>query len=326
MEKLITTPKTVKKVLAEDRKELVLPASPAEDLQKTNPNFEEIFDLYGNDLKKNIRHLRQFKRNTEMFSVSIKVPNYLWISKKQDSEISTCINAFSEFLYAEKIIAFRGIAKYFEYKLAYVSPNSFFSELTLLNNVVARNAGYHRYFQGVAAIDISAWMRYSNQAHFQEFLHYVSSKNDEILFVLCINSDNETDVKEMESSLSDCIYVAPIQIEFPNADLSLEFLDRELKRLDFSLTDTAKDLLKNSVQEIVGSQNFRGVETLKKLAIEISSDVSQKVDFTSTIRAGGSKKIISDGMLNDFKSDSKYVRRLQRLTGRQSIGFINTSK
>jgi hypothetical protein len=224
------------------------------------------------------------------------------------------VNAFAEILYAEKIIPFSGRVKYFEYKLAYVSPNNVFSELARLNNVISKNAGHNRYFKGIAFVNISEWLKYSTDKHFNEFLRYIASKNDEILTIFYVNSDNVLDVESMESSLSTFMRIETTQIRLPSAEQLLVFMEKHLNNQDFHLKDDAKMLIKNSIQEIINSKNFRGIATVKQLAESIAYDV-----LTTNVE----DKQISAEMLNGF---TEYVRRLQRTSGRTSnIGF-NTSK
>jgi len=105
-----------------------------------------------NELKEKIQHLRIFSENKDKYSMpDITLPNYLWLVNRGGG-LSTCVNAFAEYLYAAKIINFSGTVKYFEFIPAYTNPDTYFSELTRLNNIVSEIDGHYRYFRGIACI------------------------------------------------------------------------------------------------------------------------------------------------------------------------------
>ena len=170
--------------------------------------FNTIMQLQGaEEFKEMIQRLSIFRQNKEKYSVwDITLPNYLW-NAKRGGGISTCINAFADYLYNAKIIEFTGIVKYFEYKLAYISPDSFFSELTRLNNTISEIAGHHRYFRGLACINIDDWIDHTNEKYFYKFLDYIASKNDKILVILYVHANNKRVVESIGTSVGDTLTV-----------------------------------------------------------------------------------------------------------------------
>ncbi|MCL2665532.1 MAG: hypothetical protein FWE82_07965, partial [Defluviitaleaceae bacterium] len=163
--------------------------------------FNDIMNLQGVDeFKETIRRLRNYQENKEKYSISrVFLPNYFWVAKRGGG-ISTCVYALSEYLYNAKIIEFTGKVKFFEYRLAYTMPDDFFSELTRFDNTITETAGHHRYFRGIACINIGEWVQRTNEFHFLRFLDYIASKNDKILAVLFVHSNNKRMVESIESS------------------------------------------------------------------------------------------------------------------------------
>ena len=281
-----------------------------------NKNFNLIMELQGVDeFKTTIERLRIFQQNKEKYSVpDVTLPNYLWIAKRGGG-ISTCINAFAEYLYNAKVIEFSGIVKYFEYKLAYIDPDTFFSELTRLNNTISEIAGHHRYFRGLACINIDDWAEHANEQYFYKFLDYIASKNDKILAILYVHTDNKRIVESIESSLSSRIRFESISLRFPNVNELIEFVEAKyFRKRGFRLADDAKSLLTDSLEGIINGKHFNGFTTIKQLANDILYSL-----LTSNI----SGYDISADMLSSFNKDSAYVKRIKTFVGTSStIGFV----
>ena len=281
-----------------------------------NKNFDVIMELQGVDeFKTMIERLRTFLQNKEKYSVpDVTLPNYLWAAKRGGG-ISTCINLLAEYLYNAKIIEFSGIVKYFEYKIAYIDPNSFFSELTRLNNTISEIAGHHRYYRGLACINIDDWVEHANEQYFYKFLDYIASKNDKILAILYVHTDNKRIVESIESSLSSRIRFEAIPLRFPNVNELIEFIESKyFKKRGFRLTDDAKSLLIDSIEGIINGKHFNGFTTIKQLANDILYSL-----LTSNI----SGYDISADMLSGFNRDSAYIKRIKTFVGASStIGFV----
>ena len=286
--------------------------------ENANKYFNAIMELQGIDeLKAMIERLRVFQQNREKYSVpDVTLPNYLWTAKRGGG-ISTCIKMFAEYLYNAKIIEFSGIVKYFEYKIAYIAPDSFFSELTRLNNTIAEIAGHHRYFRGLACINIDDWVEHTNENYFYKFLDYIASKNDKILTILYVHPGNKRVVESIESSLSSRIRFESISLRFPTAGELIDFIEfRYFKQRGFNLTNDAKSLLICSIEEIINSKHFNGFTTIKQLANDILYSL-----LTSDI--GGYE--ISADMLSGFNKDSAYVKRIKTFIVANTVLGFNSS-
>jgi len=90
--------------------------------------------------------------------------------------------------------------------------------------------------------------------------------------------------------------------------------DKYLKQNGFHLTEEAKALVKTSIQEIVDSNNSRGITTIKHFVESIIFNV---------LASNTSSHEISANMISDL--NFKYVKRLKNIVSRTNIGFV-TSK
>jgi hypothetical protein len=277
--------------------------------------YDAIMELHGADaFKAMVRRLRMFQQNKEKYSVTgVTLPNYLWIAKRGGG-ISTRVSALAEYLYNAKIIEFTGIVRYFEFKLAYIHPDDFFSELTRLNNTISDIAGHHRYFRGLACINIDEWVQHTNEEHFHKVLEYIASKNDKVLAIFYVHTDSQRVVESIESSLSSHIRFESLWLSFPDADELTEFIESKyFRQRGFYLADDARALLKDSISAVSTGKNFNGFVTVKQFANDVvygllSSDM------------GGYE--ISAEMLAEFDKDSAYVKRLKAFVSvNTAIGF-----
>ena len=279
--------------------------------------FHAIMELQGvAELKALAKRLRQFHGNKQKHFAKVTPPNYLWLAKRGGG-VSTCINAFADFLYAEKMIEFTGNAKCFEFKLAYIAPDKFFSELSRLDNELANFAGYHRYFKGVSCINIDEWIKHVHEDYFCKFLDYIVSKNDKMTTVFCVHTEDINIVKDIESALSSCMRIESMSLGFPKKEELIELIESKyFKPQDFSLAEDAKSLLADSIEGMIGSKYFNGFITLKQLALDILYDL-----YSSNISCGE----MSADMLYRFGKESAYMKRAKTLIAIKTMGFT-TSK
>ena len=277
--------------------------------------YDTIFQLYGADeFKEKVRRLRVFQHNKVKYSASgIRIPNYFWIARRGGG-ISTCINAFAEYLYAENIIEFNGIVKYFEFKLGYMGPGDFFSELTRLHNTISEIAGHHRYFKGLACIHIDEWQDHINEDNFYKVLDYLAIKNDTVKTIFCIDSDDNRVIEKIESSISSRLRIERVTFRFPEICELVSFIETKyFQRQGFSLTEDARGLLGESIGAISTGKNFNGFVTVKHLAKDVLYHL-----LMSEVKS----RSISADMLGSFAKDSAHINKLKSFVGTKSvIGF-----
>ena len=270
--------------------------------KKIEECFNDIMELKGNDeFKEMIKRLHIFLENKKTYSWTAALPNLL-LMVKRGGGITTVVNAFAEYLYAAKAIEFSGKVKFIEFKLDYVSPESFFSELTRLNNVILDFAGHNLFYKGVVCINIDEWLQHINDAHFMKFLNYIASNNDKLLVILYIHSDAKNIIDNIEAVISSQIRLETLKLRFPDVNELIELVE-SWHKLDngFTLTKDAKILLTETIKEISTGEHFYGFKSI----VQLYNDISYNI-LTSDLNG---KKIISADMLSCFGKDSKYVKR-----------------
>jgi hypothetical protein len=218
-------------------------------------------------------------------------------------------------MYAEKVIEFTGRVKYFEFKLAYILPDQFFSELSRLNNTITEIAGHHRFFRGIACMNIDEWIGHTSEPHFHKLLEFIAKQNDKILYIITVHTNNKRVMDAIESSLSTRIRFEKVSMRFPNTDEIVSFIeDKYFGKHKFILTDDARALIKESIETVIGGKNFNGFTTIKQLANDIIYELLKSDELSGYE--------ISGDMLNGFKHNSEYIRRIKAMAPVSNpIGF-----
>ena len=272
--------------------------------ESADKNYDEIMALDGeDDLKLLAKRLRTFQTNCEKYSVSgVALPNYLWVARRGVG-ITTRLGALSEYLYEAKLFEFTGNIKFFEFKLGYTPHDSAFSELTRLDNIIMEIAGHHRYFRGIACIDVSEWLTHADDIHFHSLLDYLRMKGDKLLTVFLLYTANKRLLETMESALSSRMQLETIMLKFPAAGKLAAIIEQKyISQHGFSFSADAKLLLTESLKSITGGKNFNGYITIRKMANDILYCV-----LTSNLRGN----VITAKMLSGFASDSDYISRIK---------------
>ena len=277
--------------------------------------FDVIMNLDGeDDLKALAKRLRKFQQNCEKFSVTgVTLPNYLWVAKRGVG-ITTRLGVLSDYLYAAKLFEFTGNIKFFEFKLSYTPPDDTFSELTRLDNVIMEIAGHHRYFRGIACIDISEWMTHTDDIHFHSLLDYLRMKGEKLLAVYCVYTANKRMIESVESALSSRMRLETIVLKFPPGEKLVMIIEEKyVAQHGFSFSEDAKKLLAGSIKEITTGKNFNGYITIRKLANDI---------LYSVLASNLNGKVITAKMLSGFDKDSDYISRIKDVPPvKNVIGF-----
>ena len=284
-------------------------------------NMEKCYDAIweldcADEFKQFIKRMHVFLKNIDKFSLEeIALPNYLWAARRGFG-VTTLIKVLSEYLYLAKAIEFCGTEKSFEFKLDYIPPEQPFSELARLDNTIAGYAGYNLFFKGVVCLDIHEWMEHAGEDHFVKLLNYISDNNDKLLVVFCIRTDEKESIEAVESAISSHLRVESLSLQFPEAKEVVELVEKSyIKNNGFFLTDNAKALLVETVEELAASAHFNGFKTVSNLGEDIMFDVlSRDID---------DNRKISSGMLSYYRKDSAYVKRALVQSGpRRVIGFL----
>jgi len=278
-----------------------------------------IMDLKGVDeLKSTVKQLHIFLKNIKMFSVTNVVPpNYLWIAKRGGG-ITTSVKTFTEYLYAARAIEFCGKVKSFEFKLGYIAPELFFSELTRFDNLLSALAGHHHRYKGVVCINIDEWLEHTGEVHFAHFLDYMASNSDRLLAIFCTYTDNKNNIEAVETALAAHVRFETLSLRFPDVPELVEFVESRFREGGgFTLTENAKVLLSETIGEISVGKNFKGFKSVEQLANDILYNI-----LTTDLN---DSKQISAEMIARYDKNSPYVKLAKSQIKKKTIGFTERS-
>jgi len=289
-------------------------------------SMQTIMNLLGvEEFKDVVNALEVFRKNKEHSTErKVKIPNFLWVFQRGGG-ITKCVETFSEYLFDTKIFEFRGKYKYFEYIPTYVAEELPFTEITDLNNIITDNAGHHFNYQGIACIILDNWIGRTHEDHFQELLDFLRNKNDKVLCIFCVTTDDHTEIEDIESSIASDFWFETIHFRFPDTQELIEYFEtRFLKKHSFVLSDDAKILLSDTIDDIASGENFNGFVTIRELSNDILFKVLSSPIYTSQSQTmqNGTDFEITAKMLSDFHKNSAYIRNLKKkVKSERSIGF-----
>jgi len=281
------------------------------------------------DFKQTVNALEIFRKNKEQSSVrEVTLPNYLWVFQRGGG-VTTCVNAFAEYLYETKVMEFKGKIKYFEFIPDYLPDAMTPTEITDLDGIITDNAGNYLHYKGIACIILDNWIGKTQEANFQKLLDYIENKNDKILSIFCVHCKEESKIVEIESSLSSYLRFETIRFRFPNAKELIEFIENKyLHNNQFFLTDDAKKLLTETIDDIMTSKNFNGFVTIKQLGNDILFKVLASPAYRQESHPDSNQEVgfqITAELLSDFHKNSAYIQSLKKIgKSGKTIGFNTT--
>jgi uncharacterized protein YbaA (DUF1428 family) len=278
--------------------------------------YNALMDKKGIDeFKDMVKRQHVFLKNREMHSLSdVPLPNQLWAIKRGGG-VTTLVKDYAEYLYASRAIDFYGTVKSFEFKLDYIDPDTFFSELTRLDNTLSVLAGHHRQYKGIVCINIDDWAENAADTHFTKFLDYIASNSDRLLVIFYIHTENKGVMDAVEAALSSAVRVETLTLRFPDSVELVEYVESKfMQEKGFKFTQDAKTVLCEAIEEIATGKHFKGFKTIEQLATDILYGILA-TDYV------GCKKI-TEGMIAGYAKDSSYVKRTKAQTVvKKRIGF-----
>jgi hypothetical protein len=275
--------------------------------------YADIMNLHGvSEFKELVRWLKTFKQNHESLPKgSIPIPSYLWVMKRGGG-LMTCLDLFSEYLYATSLINFTGLEKCFILNLEYVNPKESFNELTRIDNQIVQNAGYYSKFQGVICIDINAWGSFVNEPYFKIFLRYIDSKKYQFLTILYI--DDHADIESVEASISGSIRYDKIIFSFPKSNDLVDLAEISyLQPLNCSFSVEAKQIFVNIIEDIRDQENFNGFVTLEHVTKDILFHL-----FKSDMQGS----VISADIMTYYLRESDYIKQVIKTSDSELSKYI----
>ena len=277
--------------------------------------YEAIMKLNGfNEFKELAREQHIIIKNIKANSLpEISFPGLLIICKP-GGRITPLINAYVDFLQASKTIPFCGTVSTFEFKLHYIVPQLFFSELTRLHNAITSYAGHNRFYKGAICIHIDEWSEHVNEPHFTKLMEYISG-NKNLLPIFCIHTDNKNLIESVKAALTNHIFLETLHLSPPNIDELVKIVETKyIQNKGLSITENALLKIRETIEGIYSSKHYTG----SKSDMPFFEGIVYNALKTELYDAG----IITEKMLSQYGKDSEYVKNARtQINFERKIGF-----
>lgn len=121
----------------------------------------------------------------------------------------------------------------------------------------------------VVSIDISEWMDKTDNRYFKQFLRMVEKNANEYIVVFRVPFVDKDVLARIKYSLSDLLSVRAVSFPPFSKDEIKTYAEAELKRLNFTVSDTAWQYFFDRILEEKSDGKFYGVNTVKKVVREL---------------------------------------------------------
>ncbi len=283
-----------------------------------NTYYEQLMEYRGADeLKELIKRWEVLSENLNKrsFDAPILLPD-LFIYTAPGYGNTQLLSLLSEYLDSKKnLMSFYGDVKFFEFKLEYYSPDRDFRDLYRLIEAVNNAAGFRSEFKGIVRINVDEWVGHHKEKHFLEFLQFLQLNTAYWLVILSLSDKTENDeTRAMEAVVSMYLRFETITLHMGSDEELVEFAANHFSKYDLQLSDSAKELLKESIAVLRKNKYFYGLHTVTDLCNDIVYSIySESTDVGHTI---------TESMLGDFRADSDYVMRtVMKSKKNSSMGF-----
>lgn len=154
-------------------------------------------------------------------------------------------------------------------------------------SVIAKN---YNEFDGVFVVDISDWINHVYTSEFKELLEYIVKNSKTMKFIFVIHASDKDKSLELVNILSEVINLKEVSLTYPDIDYFMVYLRAVLGSKGVN-TDVMRNQLLDLITNYYQSDEFRGYETLDKLAEHIVYLVKKNndIDFTELYKAKNKK-------------------------------------
>ncbi|MDE6691749.1 MAG: AAA family ATPase [Clostridia bacterium] len=171
----------------------------------------------------------------------------------------------------------------------------------------------------VLCFDISEWMDKTGNRYFKQFLRAVEKHSDEYIVVFRVPFVDKDILARIKYSLSDLLSVKAVSFPPLSQDEIKTCAEAELKRYNFTVTNTAWKYFFERISEEKSDGKFYGVNTVKKVVRELVYQKhvlnSKKEEKSSQITANDAKTLCS----NTGDANLSGMEQLNRLVGVEGI-------
>ena len=276
--------------------------------------IDYINSLKGADeIKEKMNNLHLFLKDKEPYVLLNSIADFFIVAQRGGG-IKTTVRFVAEYLYVANAIEFCGKEKWFSYQLNYIEPGNYFNEIDMFKQKMSVIKGFNRYFKGVIYINLDKWIGHTEEEHFKSFMKYLSTIDDRVFFVFGVHSENQENIDNLYSALSQYIRIDMINQRFPNVfELSVLVIDY-IKNKGFSFSNNTFPLIQEMIQVVISKKYFKGFDTIEKF----SEDIIFHFFMTNNDR---SKEITLD-VLESYQKKSLYLKQMSDEQERKiTIGF-----
>lgn len=270
-----------------------------------NAYYDQIMALNGfGNLKDVIDRWQRFSDNIQRFNAKqgLVIPDLLWVSDNgiDRSGLLQMLTGYIET--AGNLIDFYGNVKCFEYYMEYVPDKANFHEIEKLAEKIRDAAGFRSEYRGLLSIELDEWVGHFYEENFINTMKYLSSMEDDIMFIFNIRNYNPEAVQQLMQLLVMFFRIEVIEMNLPDSAELGVYVRQEIASYGLNLDAEAEEMVINTVNKLREDRYFAGYEMLNRLASDIVYSV-----YTSTPPYDG---IVTKGMISAFSPDGIYVSEL----------------
>ena len=270
-----------------------------------NAYYDQIMALNGlSGFKDVIERWKRFSENLTKFNAKqeLVLPDLLWVSDNgiDRSGLLKLLTGFIDV--CGNLVDFYGNVKYFEYYLEYVPDKKDFHEIQKIAEKIRDAAGFRSEYRGLLSIELDEWVGHFNEENFINTLKYLSSMEDDIMFIFHIRNYNSESVEQLMRLLVLFFRIEVLEMALPDSEELCSYIRKEISEYGLNLDEEAENMVVATVNKLREDKYFAGYEMLDRLAQDIVYSV-----YTSTPPYDG---IVTKGMIVDFAPESLYVSEL----------------
>lgn len=270
-----------------------------------NAYYDQIMALNGlTNFKDVIERWQRFSENITRFQAKagLVLPDLLWVSDN-GIDRSGLLKLLTNYLDAsDNLLEFYGNVRYFEYYLEYVPDKNNFHEIAKIAEKIRDAAGFRSEYKGVMSIELDEWIGHFYEENFINVLKFLSSMEDDIMFIFNIHNYDQVAVEELMQLLVLFFRIEVVEMNLPDSEELGNYIKQEISEYGLNLDAEAEEMVIATVNKLREDQYFAGYQMLDRLAEDIVYSV-----YTSTPPYDG---IVTKGMISAFSPDGMYVSEL----------------